>query len=241
MSLRNLFIAALLGFAFLYGLGAVSSASAQQDGMVISVLSCATDPEAVTISNEGATAQDMQGWRLESDPVDQQSFDLSAVGSLPPSASVTITSGPAAGGIFVWSQEFVFRDDDPTDFARLVDADGNIVDEVACAATDARPDDGLDETPDGLPVGGGPPGTPGGGSVLPLVAGGGVLAAAGALVIAVTFLLGAGVRAVPSTGPAGESVAPAAVRQRTRGLGGLLPYLAIAALVLFLAVNLRDR
>ena len=55
------------------------------------------------------------------------------LGGLAPGASVSIQSGPSAGGVFKWGLEFIFRDDDPSDYVRIVDDTGAIIHQVNCA------------------------------------------------------------------------------------------------------------
>jgi hypothetical protein len=92
----------------------------------IVALDCNGDPEVVTLVNEGTTSQSLAGWWLVSD-AETQRFDLGTkVGSLAVGATVRVYSGnsapqenPAAGQ-YRWTGSFVFRNHDPTDFARLV-------------------------------------------------------------------------------------------------------------------------
>ncbi len=124
------------------GLAAVSvvlaldsgAAGAQQAGVRVDFLHVAASPEVVTINNTGPETHVLTGWKLVSDPPDAESFDLSDVGELSPGETVYIQSGPGAGGAFIWSSQFVFRDGDPTDFVRLVDGAGIVVQEVRCAS-----------------------------------------------------------------------------------------------------------
>jgi hypothetical protein len=59
-------------------------------------------------------------------------FDLAVLGGLARGVAVSIQSGPSAGGVFTWSPESIFRDDDPTDYARIVDDMGSVVHQVNC-------------------------------------------------------------------------------------------------------------
>jgi hypothetical protein len=157
-----------------------ATAAAQQTGVQIADLDCAGDPETVVIDNQGSAAEDLNGWQLQSDP--DETFDLSTVGGIQPGASVTVQSGPAASGVFVWDSAEVFRDGDATDYVRLVDGAGATVQEVACAG--ATPEVTPEATPEpspaaDVPKGGGPP--PPGEGVPPSLAvlAGGLIAAAG--------------------------------------------------------------
>jgi hypothetical protein len=137
----------------------------------ISELTCDTDPEVITVVNEGTTEVSMTGWNLQSDPTTQESLALAQFGSLFPGQTVMVESGPAASGAFMWSQNFLFRDGDPTDFARLANDDGFELIKVNCSA--AQPAAGQTAAPvqttapaptstvlsaAAAPVGGGPPG-----------------------------------------------------------------------------------
>jgi len=115
-------------------LASVSLVSAQAAELRISELQCNSDPESVTITNQGSAEQDLAGWTLQSDPVASESYDLSVIGVLASGVSVFVESGPSAQGSYVWSTEFVLRDSDATDFARIVNANGAVVHEVKCQA-----------------------------------------------------------------------------------------------------------
>lgn len=235
---------------------ALSYASASaQTAVLVTELRCESDPEIVVIRNEGASDVDLRGWRLESDPVGEQQFDLSQVGTLPASASVTIASGPSAQAIFVWSQDFIFRDGDPGDFVRLIDAGGSVIQEGTCAR---QPSPGPHASPgapspDGsvdLPNGGGPPLAPEGGSGLTLLLTGGLLLSAGLTLTAISLLLGAAFArntarspelprfaqlAATDTREPGSSATTPPVHQR------LVPYLLLGLLALFVVHRFRAR
>ena len=149
-----------LGFALVIalGLGFVSRAHAQQADVQIAQLTCSGDPELVIIENLGDTAQTLVGWELQSDPPSSEAFDLTVLGGLAPGASITIQSGPSAGGVFKWGDEFIYRDDDPTDYARIVDDTGAIVHQVNCAEATPTPSPTPEPSPAAeVPNGGGPP------------------------------------------------------------------------------------
>ena len=113
--------------------------TAQAAQVRVTELQCSRDPELVAVTNQGINAQDLTGWSLKSDPVASETYDLTAVGVLAPGVTVFIESGPAASGTFVWSQSFVFRDGDASDFVRIVDANGAVVEEVNCQGTSPGP------------------------------------------------------------------------------------------------------
>jgi hypothetical protein len=178
-------------FAIAFALGVVSSARGDAADIGIAQLQCSGDPEVVVIENAGDTAQTLTGWQLQSDPTDSEVFDLGVLGGLQPGASVFIQSGPSASGVFNWGTEFIFRDNDPTDFARIVDNTGAVIDQVNCASEatpeatptaspQPSPTPSPTPSPGDVPNGGGPP-APSGESLVAslLVLVGGAMAAAG--------------------------------------------------------------
>ena len=138
-------------FAIALALAAVSHAGAQGPDVQIAQLSCSGDPELVVIENFGDTAQTLASWELQSDPPDSEVFDLTVLGGLAPGASISIQSGPSAGGVFKWTLEFIYRDDDPADYARIVDDTGAIVHQVNCA--EATPTPSPTPSPEPSPAG----------------------------------------------------------------------------------------
>lgn len=233
-------LAAAATLAIAVALAALSAASAQGPDIRIAELQCTGNPEVVTIENAGGASQDLTGWTLLSDPTGSESFDLSALGGLQAGASVFIQSGPFASGVFNWGPDFVFRDDDATDFARIVDDQGATVDEVACAgaAPTPSPAPSPEPTSSNVPNGGGLPPPPGGVSLSGiLVFGGSILTSLGAVTAALPWLSSSPVEA-----PA-EPVPLPVRRRRSRrreqpfswGLGlavmGIVVALALALLV----------
>ncbi len=176
--------------AIAMALAAVSPAGAQGPDVQIAQLSCSGDPELVVIENFGDAAQTLPGWELQSDPPDSQVFDLTVVGGLAPGASVSIQSGPAAGGVFNWGLEFIYRDDDPTDYARIVDDTGAVIHQVNCAEAPPSPTPSPEPSPAvEVPNGGGaPPITSGSSSAAMILLVGGSLAVAGLAMIALPRL-----------------------------------------------------
>jgi hypothetical protein len=171
------FRAALFFATGLVAIGALAMLSSSTDAQTpqvlvrISELSCDTNPEVITVVNEGNTEVSMTGWNLQSDPTAQESLALAQFGSLFPGQTVMVESGPAASGAFMWSQNFLFRDGDPTDFARLASDEGVVLVSVNCPAAQATAAPAQTTAPAptstvlpaaAAPVGGGPPGTAGG-------------------------------------------------------------------------------
>src|SRR3990172_9251360 len=154
MRVMRLAVGSLLAVAF--GIGFASLSSAQAPDVRIAELKCNGDPELVAIENAGDAAQQLAGWKLQSDPASEV-FDLSVLGGLQAGASIFIQAGPAATGVFKWGTSFVLRDDDTTDYVRIVDNNGATVDQVNCgAATPAAPSP-TPTPPNGVPNGGGAP------------------------------------------------------------------------------------
>ncbi len=109
------------------GSGFVSLARAQESVIQIVQLDCSSEPELVVIQNLGDAAQDLTGWELQSDQTENETFDL--FGILQPGESTSIEL----------TLQSVFRDDDPSDFARIVDPAGAIVDQVNCKGAAPTP------------------------------------------------------------------------------------------------------
>jgi len=221
-------------FALLFLIGIIggfilrySLVTAQAAQVRVTELQCSRDPELVAVTNQGINAQDLTGWSLQSDPVATETYDLTAVGVLAPGVTVFIESGPAASGTFVWSQSFVFRDGDATDFVRIVDANGAVVEEVNCQGTSpgptAAPTVAPTSTPtaaptsaptraptpapaDIVPLGGGPP-APSSDTFA------GLMLAVGLLAIGLGALT-----VLRLTSPAGAHTSVAGLRSRSSGL-----------------------
>ncbi len=189
--MTRLAVAATVGIAL--ALAVVSFAAAQGGSDVqVSQLDCTGDPEIVVLTNSGDAAQDLTGWELLSDPeATTEPFDLSALGSLLAGGSVSIQSGPSSSGVFSWGTDEVFRDNDSTDYVKLVDKSGAIavtVDQVNCPGAAATPTPA--PTPAGeVPNGGGPP-PPSADMLSPgmMILIGGSLAAAGTAAVALPRL-----------------------------------------------------
>src|SRR3972149_5674817 len=156
MRVMRLAVGTLLAIAF--GIGFASLSSAVAPSVRIAELNCNDDPEVVAIENVGDTAPQRAVWQLQSPPASEV-FDFSVLGSLEPGASIFIQAGPSATGVFKWGTAFVLRDDDPTDYVRVVDNNGATLHQVNC---------GGDITPDPSPTAVPPNGVPNGGGAPPL-------------------------------------------------------------------------
>ena len=239
MRVMRLAVGSLLAVAF--GIGFASLSSAQAPDVRIAELKCNGDPELVAIENAGDAAQQLAGWKLQSDPASEV-FDLSVLGGLQSGVSIFIQAGPAATGVFKWGTEFVFRDDDPTDYVRIVDNNGATVDQVNCGgATPAAPSPTA--TPaNGVPNGGGAPPLPDGPlAPVTLVVVGLGLAAAGSAVLAFLRLRPRPVAVAAVAAPAPARTAPAVPARRgvgpvRRPSGASWP--AVKAVVGFAALGL---
>src|SRR3972149_5325093 len=93
--------------AIAVGLGFFSVARAQGPDVQIVRLDCNSKPEVVVIQNRGDVAQDLTGWKLESDPPGDEVFNL--FGTLKPGESTSIALG----------QQSVYRSSGPSDYAHL--------------------------------------------------------------------------------------------------------------------------
>lgn len=114
----------LLGWtlALPLALVALSMSPGQGADIRITELNCNSSPERVVIQNLGDETQDMSGWAAQSDPPDAETLDLSGLVVLEPGESVALQSG----------QRIELRDDDPTDYVRIVDQTGATIHEVHC-------------------------------------------------------------------------------------------------------------
>jgi hypothetical protein len=231
--------------------------------MKIADLDCNSTPEVVEIENEGPDAQDLSGWQLVSQPTTDETFDLTPIGSLPAGASVFIESGPSAQATFTWSDAEIFRDDDSTDFVRLIDDAGATRDERACPAEatfSPSPTPSASASPPptptvapavNVPNGGGPPADVTNLSPSPLVTvvAGGSLVGVGAAILSAAWL-GASSRYRRRREPAGsaiEALAPPTIAAPVRRVSRAAPdasrplllvlAVAIATAVLVLALS----
>jgi hypothetical protein len=253
--------------AALVVLSSNSTAAATVAELKIADLDCNGSPEVVEIENEGPDPQDLAGWKLLSNPAATESFDLTQIGSLPAGSSVFIESGPSAEATFKWSSSQVFRDNDPSDFVRLVDETGQTRDQAACSAQattspSPSPSQSLVPTPTpttapavNVPNGGGPPGDVAGipSSPLAAIVAGGALLGIGATVLS-TAWLGASTRSRRRGEPAdaGERAltppsihvpitrAPEAALDASRPLLLTLVVAIAAAIVVFLLFQHSD-
>ncbi len=239
--LRGIALALAPIVALIVALDAVS-VSAAQGQMQVAELQCTGDAELVVIENAGDAAEDLAGWRLTSDPEASETFELSVLGSVPPQAEVFIQSGPGAGGAFIWSTDFIFRDDDPSDYVRLVDASGAVIQQVNCAEATPEPTPSPSPEPSPaseVPEGGGPPPVDGGTlSAMTLIVVGGSAAAVGLATAALPFLRRAAAP-VEDKRPAMRAPVAADSGGGVARLGVGLAAMALVALVAFVLLGRR--
>jgi len=234
----------VLGFAlvFAFGLGFVSRADAQQADVQIAQLACNGDPELVVIENSGDAVQTLTGWELQSDPPGSQTFDLTVLGGLAPGASVSIQSGPAASGVFKWGLEFIYRDDDPKDYARIVDDTGAIVHQVNCAGATPTPSPTPSPEPTPaveMPNGGGAPPLPSGSPSPAILLIGGSLAVAGLALFALPRLRLRPALAVAASSPAVDYKGGSGDRRGRSSTALGLTLVGLCAVAMFLILRRR--
>jgi hypothetical protein len=226
---------------------------AQGVNVQIEELDCEGNPEVIVVRNLGDQEVSLTGWNLQSDPISRESLPLASLGGvLAPGQSILVESGPTAAAAIVWSRDFVFRDNDPTDFAQLASDAGDVLLKVNCgslAQTTATPDTTPAPTrqatpvPTALtaadvPVGGGPPAAAGGAiSPAVMIIAGSWLLAVGMATFAFPWLR----RGARSEEP--EPAEPPAPKQAltptlpdqplpSDGENPLRPYLSLAVIVL---------
>ena len=130
-------------------------ASAAPGDVSITELSCDTSPEYVRIKNFGSASQSLSGFRLQSDPVSSQDYDLSSiVSAIGAGQTIELQSGSGAAdnpaaGIYKLTGSPIYRNADPTDYARLVRSDSSSQ-QVNCSSSPTTPT----PTPTATPTGG---------------------------------------------------------------------------------------
>ena len=233
------------------------STAAQGVNVQFTELDCDSDPEVIVISNQGTQPVEMTGWNLQSDPPAEESLPLMSLGFLSPGESILVESGPASAAAFTWSRDFVFRNNDPTDFAQLASDAGDVLIKVNCGSvgqataaptsTAATPAATPTPTPavlgsSAVPTGGGSPvaGVP----LVPpaaLIAAGSALLASGLAAVAIPLpwrrrrIEEVPVELTLSLEPPAFSARPQALPERSRPVvpdDVLRPYLFLAVIVL---------
>ena len=246
-ALRITVSALVSALAIALALAAVSPSGAQGADVQIAQLSCSGDPELVVIENFGDAVQTLTSWELQSDPPESQTFDLSVLGGLAPGASVAIQSGPAASGVFKWGLEFIYRDDDPKDYARIVDDTGAIVHQLNCAEATPTPTPSPSPTPSPeptpaaeVPNGGGAPPLPSGSPspAMTLLVGGSLVVAGIALFALPRFRLRPAL-AVAASSPPGDYRGESGNRRGRSSTALSLTLVGVCAVAMFLILRRR--
>ena len=133
----RLLITVLVATTTLVVLTSVAAAGAS---VRLTAVDCGSHPRRIRIENQGDAAQSLSGWQLQSDHVEGQPWDLSEVGSIDGGQKFFVFQGhlsppvdPAAG-YFRWGTDEIFnlRANDSSDYVRIVDAQGNTVDQRNC-------------------------------------------------------------------------------------------------------------
>lgn len=118
----------------------LTSVAASVASVRITALDCGSHPRRIRIENQGDAAQNLSGWQLRSDPVEGQPWDLSEVGSIGAGQRFFVFQGhlsppvdPVAG-YYRWGTDEIFnlRANDSSDYVRIVDVQGNTVDQRNC-------------------------------------------------------------------------------------------------------------
>lgn len=133
----RLLIAVLAAAASLAMLSSVVAAGAD---VRITALDCGSHPRRIRVENVGDAAQDLSGWQLESDPAEGAPYDLRQVGSLDAGKKAYVFQGHLSPptdpnvGYYRWGSDEIFnlRANDSTDYVRIVDPQGNSVNQRNC-------------------------------------------------------------------------------------------------------------
>lgn len=100
-------------------------ASAAPGDISITVLSCDSSPEYVRMRNFGSTSQSLTNFRIQSDPASQDYLLTDYVSSIGAGQTLEFQSGTGSAdnpgaGIYKVTGSNIYRNSDPTDYARLV-------------------------------------------------------------------------------------------------------------------------
>ena len=157
----RLLITALAAVTSLVILASVVAAGAD---VRITALDCGSHPRRIRVENMGDAAQDLSGWQLQSYSGDGGPFDLGRAGSLDAGKRFFVFQGHLSPpenpdvGYYRWgtSEIFNLRANDSTDYVRIVDPQGNTVNQRNCeglppGATPAPPSE-FDPPPLATPV-----------------------------------------------------------------------------------------
>jgi len=94
--------------------------------------------DTIHLKNTGDAPQNLTGWQARSDPETTQRMDLGFIGALAAGGDLYLVAGQHSATLplenqYRWSIGEVLRDDDPYDYARVLDAAGNQVTGMTCA------------------------------------------------------------------------------------------------------------
>ncbi len=113
-------------------------ASAAPSDVQITQLSCDSSPEFVRIKNFGGSSQSLTGFHIQSDPASQDYLLTDYVSSIAAGQTLTFYSGTGSGATYTLTGSNIYRNADPTDYARLV-RPGTTSHQVNCGSTPATP------------------------------------------------------------------------------------------------------
>ena len=127
-------LAAAASFAFL------SSVVAAGADVRVTALDCESHPRRIRVENVGDAAQDLSGWQLQTHSGEAGSYDLGQVGSLDAGKKAYVFQGHLSPptdpnvGYYRWGSDEIFnlRANDSTDYVRIVDPQGNTVNQRNC-------------------------------------------------------------------------------------------------------------
>ncbi len=134
--MRLLIAVSIVGASLLFLASAVDAGATLR----ITALDCGSHPRRVRIENQGDAAQDLAGWQLRSDAVEGTPWTMTEVGSIAAGGKFFVFQGhlsPAVNpslGYYRWGTDEIFnlRANDSSDFVRIVDGQGNTVDQRNC-------------------------------------------------------------------------------------------------------------
>jgi hypothetical protein len=106
----------------------------------VTALDCESHPRRIRIENVGDAAQDLSGWQLQTHSGEGGPFDLGQIGSLDAGKKAFVFQGhlsPATdpvAGYYRWGSGEIFnlRANDSTDYVRIVDPQGNTINQRNC-------------------------------------------------------------------------------------------------------------
>jgi hypothetical protein len=132
----------LIALLVVVAAGSIAPAAHAAADVQITALDCVGHPRKIRIENLGDQAVSLSGWQLQSDPAEGGPFDLGQAGSLAAGQKIYVFNGhpvqnppqnPALG-FYRWGVDatFFLRANDSNDYVRIVDNQGNTVDERHC-------------------------------------------------------------------------------------------------------------